>query len=42
MRAWMEMKHLGSTLRGTVYTPSPQVLGVAESCRKPLKWCVLE
>ncbi len=31
MRALMEMKHLGSTLRATVYAPSPQVLGLTES-----------
>lgn len=30
MRALMEMKHLGSTLRATVYAPSPQVLGLTE------------
>jgi len=30
-RALMEMKHLGSTLRATVYAPSPQVLGLTES-----------
>lgn len=31
MRALMEMKHLGSTLRATVYAPSPQVPGLTES-----------
>lgn len=33
MRALMEMKHLGSTLRATVYAPSPQVLGLTEHPR---------
>lgn len=41
MRALMEMKHLGSTLRATVYTPSPQVLGLTERSREPLA-CLCE
>lgn len=45
MRALMEMKHLGSTLRATVYAPSPQVLGLTEhSAQHENRWraCVRE
>lgn len=30
MGAFMEMKHLGSTLRPTAYVPGPQVPGLTE------------
>ena len=32
MRAFMEMKHLGSTLGPAVSAPSPQVPGLTERC----------